>query len=133
MMANMMKANVEVVHCSTYRGLKEDEKSNQAHISLRKEFNNRIKERFGQDISPEKFPDVDLENRPLYDMYEYDTTDAEGVLAVKNEGNETPIMATGFDHEVPTPEVNANYVNDSVMFSYNYLPSSIGIISRKHD
>ena len=41
MMANVMKANGEVVHHPTYRGLKEDKNSNQYHISLRNEFDNR--------------------------------------------------------------------------------------------
>ena len=57
------------MHRSTYRGLKEDEKSNQSHISSRKEFNSTIREIFGPEISLDEYPDVNLENTPLYDMY----------------------------------------------------------------
>ena len=39
-MAKIMKANGEVVHRSTYRGLKEDDNSNQAHILLRRDCDN---------------------------------------------------------------------------------------------
>ena len=79
-----MTSNGWVVNWSTYRGLKEDEKSNQFHISLRKGFDNRIKEKFGPDISPYDFPDVNLEDTPLYGMYEDDTMDAEGGLAANS-------------------------------------------------
>ena len=48
-------------------------------------------------------------------MYEDDTTDAEGVLAVKNEEDKKTVMANGLEHKVPTPEVNDNVVNASVM------------------
>ena len=50
-------------------------------------------------------------------MYEDDVTDAEGVLAGDNEEDENPILETGFDCEVPIPEVNNNDVNNSVMLS----------------
>ena len=49
--AKIMKGNGEVVHRSTYCGLKEDELKNQAHISFRKEFDSNIKDGFGPDIS----------------------------------------------------------------------------------
>ena len=64
MTAKVMKENGEVVHHLTYRGIKEGEKSNQVHISLRKDFDNSIREIFGPEISPNEFPDVSLE----YDM-----------------------------------------------------------------
>ena len=69
MTAKIMKSNGEVVHCSTYRGLKEDWKSNQSHTSLRKEFDNSIREIFGPEISQDDFPDINLEGTPVYDMY----------------------------------------------------------------
>ena len=72
MTTNIMKGNGEVFHWSTYRGLKEDKWTNQAHILLRKEFDKKIKHRFGRDIYPDNFPEVNLEDTPLYDMYEYD-------------------------------------------------------------
>ena len=76
MTANIIKGNGEVVHRLTQRGLKEDDNFNQAHISLRKEFDNIIIDKLGPDISPENFPDVDLEDMPLYEMYEDDAKDA---------------------------------------------------------
>ena len=94
MTANIMKANREVVHRLTYRGLKENEKSNQVHISLRKHFYNSTREIFGPDILPYEFPDVNLEDTPMYDMYENDTTDAEGDLVDKMEDNEIPLVST---------------------------------------
>ena len=40
----------------------------------------------------------------------------EGGLSGKTEDDEDPAMATGLYCEVPTPEVNDNYANASVMF-----------------
>ena len=76
MMAKIMKSNMEVVHCSTYRGLKEDRNSNQAHTSLRKYLDNSIRDRYGPENFPDGFPNVNFEDTPLYYMYEDDTTDA---------------------------------------------------------
>ena len=115
MTATIMKGNGEVVYRSTYHGLKGDECINQDHISLRKEFVSNTKDRFGTDISPDNFTDVNLEDTPLYEMYEDDTTDVSGGLAGNTEDYDDPDMATGLDCEVPTPEVNENYVNASVM------------------
>ena len=53
--AKIMNANIEVVHLLTYCGIKEDESSNRVHISLRKDFENSIREIFGQDISRDDF------------------------------------------------------------------------------
>ena len=78
----------------TYHGLKEYEKSNQVHISFRKDFDNSIRKIFGPYISPDDFPDVNLEDTPLYYMYEDDTMDMEGGLSEKTEGNEIPVMDT---------------------------------------
>ena len=60
-------------------------------MSLRKVFDNITRERFGPEISPDDFPDVNLEDTPLYDIYEDDTTDCEGGLPGKSEDNETPL------------------------------------------
>ena len=65
---NIMKANRDLVNQSTYRGIKGDEKSSHVHILLGKDSDNRIRERFGPEISPDNFPDVSLEDTPLYDM-----------------------------------------------------------------
>ena len=92
--AKIIKGNGEVVHRSTSRGLKEDQCTNQDHISLRKEFDSKIKDRFGPDISPDNFPDINLEDTRLYEMYEYDTTDVECGLAGNTEDEENPAMST---------------------------------------
>ena len=47
---------------------------NQAHLSLREDFDNNIKERFGTGVSPDDFPGISLEDTPLLLMYENDTT-----------------------------------------------------------
>ena len=91
----IMKANGGVVHRSTYRGLKEDDKSNQSHVLIRKEFDNSIRDKLGPYISPDNFPDVNLEDTPLYEIYEEDTMDAEDGLARNNGDDEDPVMATG--------------------------------------
>ena len=72
-----MKGNGEVVHRSTWRKLKEDENPNQYHTSLRQEFDRNIRDKFGPDILPDNFPDVNLEDTPFYEIYEDDTTDME--------------------------------------------------------
>ena len=69
MTSNIMKVNGEVLHRSTYLVLKEYKRTNQTRILLRKEFDSNIKDRFGPDISPDDFPDVNLEDTPLYEMY----------------------------------------------------------------
>ena len=66
----IMKANGKVMHRSTYRVLKDDYKSNLDHISIRNEFDISIRDRYGPDIFPDEFPDVNLDYTPLYDMYE---------------------------------------------------------------
>ena len=88
---------------------------------------------FGSDISPYDFPDVNLEDKPLYDMYEDDTIDVEGGLADKSEDNEVPVMATGLDRQVPTPEVNENYVNSLVMLPRRNTYARGEVIGRKRD
>ena len=80
MTAKVMKGNCEVVHRSTHHGLKKQERTNQAHLLLWKDFDSNIKDRFGPDISPDNFPDVNLEDTTLYEMYEDDNTYAEGGL-----------------------------------------------------
>ena len=85
MKANIIKENSEVVHRSTYCGLKEEEKSNQSHILLREYFDSNIRDKLRPEISPDDFPYVNLEDTPLYDMYEDNTTDVGSSLAVKTE------------------------------------------------
>ena len=64
MTAKIMKSNGEFVHSLIYLGLKEDNKSNQYHILLSKEFDNSIRDRLGTHISPDNFPDINLEDVP---------------------------------------------------------------------
>ena len=47
---------------------------------LRKEFDTNINNKFGPDVSLYDFSDVNLEDTPLYEMYEDDTTVVEGGL-----------------------------------------------------
>ena len=131
MIAKPMKLNGDVVHRSTYCGLNEDEWINQAHILLRREFDSNTKESFGQDISPDNYPDVDLEDTPLYEMYEDYTTDLKGGLAGNTKDDEDPAMDTLLDREVPTPELNENYVNNSVMLPRGNIYARGKVIGRK--
>ena len=82
--AKIMKGNGEVVHWSTYRGLKEDKWKNHAYIYLGKQFDSNIEDRFGPDVSPDDFPDINLEDTPLYLIYEDYTTDVEGGFTGNN-------------------------------------------------
>ena len=83
--ANIMKGDGKVMHFSKYYGLEKDDKSNQAHISLIKDFDSNIRDKLRPEISPDDFPYVNLEDTPLYDMYEDNTTDVGGALAGKTE------------------------------------------------
>ena len=40
---------------------------------------------FGPDVSPDNFPDVNLEDTPLYKIYKDDTTDVEGGFSFNTE------------------------------------------------
>ena len=102
-------------------------------ISLRREFDNSIREIFRPDISLDDFPGVNLEDAPLYDMYEDDTTNAEGGLADNSGYNEIPLVATGSDHQFPTPKLNDNYVNSSFMFPRGDNYARQKVIVRKID
>ena len=99
----------------------------------RKEFDSNTKDRFGPDISPDDFPDVNLEDTPLNEMYEEFTTDVKGGLSGNTEDDEDPAMDTRLDHEVPTPEVNEKYVNASVMFPRGNSYARGKAIGRKRD
>ena len=58
---------------------------------------------------------MNLEDTPLYEMYEGDTTSVEGGFVGSTENDEDSAMATVLDREVQMPEVNDDYVNASVM------------------
>ena len=47
----------------------------------------------------------------MYDLCEDDTTDAHSGLVDNSKEDRIPVMVTGFDLQVSTPEVNDNYVN----------------------
>ena len=64
-------------------------------------------------------------------MYEDDTTDAEGGLEYNSEDNEIHAMASGLDRQVPTPEVNGNFLNSSVMFPGGNTYAIRKVIRRK--
>ena len=72
------------MHHSACHVIKEDKKFNQDYISLIKKFNDSIRDRFGPEILQYNFPDINLEDTPLYDMYEDDITDVEEYLAGNN-------------------------------------------------
>ena len=51
----------------------------------------------------------------MYEMYEDDTIDVEGILEGDTEDYEDPAMDNVLYREVTTPESNDNYVNALVM------------------
>ena len=59
--------------------------------------------------------------------------DEEGGLAGNTEDNEDPFIATGLNREYPTPEVNENDVNTSVMFLRGDIYARGKVIRRKRD
>ena len=69
----------------------------------------------------------------MYYMYEGDTTDAEGGLIDKSKKDEFPVVDTGLDRQVLTPEVNYNYVNLSVMFTRGNTYARWKFIGQKRD
>ena len=81
--AKTMKVNSAYFHRSIYCRLEEDEKSNQDHILLGKEFDKNIREKLWRDISPEDFPNVNIKDTTLYDMCVYVITDAKSGSTVK--------------------------------------------------
>ena len=102
-------------------------------MSLRKDFDSNIKDRFGPDVSPDGFPDINLEDTPLYKMYEDGTTDVEGGFSGNTGDYEYPAMYIGLDREVPTPEVNDNDVNSSVMLPRGNSYDIWKVIEQKRD
>ena len=74
---SIMKGNGEVAHMPPYCGLKEGNKYNKSHLLLNF-FATSIRDKLGLEISPEIFPDVNLEDTPLYEMYEDNNTTVEG-------------------------------------------------------
>ena len=71
--------------------------ANQSQISLRNEFDSKIKDGLGPEISLDNFPDINLEDTPLYKMTDYDNTDVKGDLVGNTEDDEDPDMANGLD------------------------------------
>ena len=66
-------------------------------------------------------------------MYKYNTMDAEGGLSGNTEENEDPVIATGLDRKVPTPCVNYNYLNISVMLSRGNSYARGKVVAQKID
>ena len=98
---------------------------------MRKFFDSNIDNRFEPDISPDNFSDVNLEDTPLYEIYEDDTTDVGGGLAGKTEDYEDPSMANGFYREVRMPEINDNHVNASVMLPRGNSYDRVKVVGRE--
>ena len=109
-----MKENGEVAHRSTYDALTEIEAQKLAHISRRETFDKKISVKLGPYVSPDDLTDINIEDTPLYDLYEDDQKYSKG-QPVRLEDKEPPTPETGIDTEVPTPEDDDNYVNTSIM------------------
>ena len=84
------------------------------------------------DVSPENFSEINIEDTPLYDLYENEHKDSKG-QTVGTEDEEPPVLATGFDIEFPTPEADNNYVNTSIMVLRGIKLARGRIIGRNRD
>ena len=146
MTAKILKHNGEVVHRSTYRGLTDGEVMNQAHIKLREEFDEAIGNMFGADCTPEDFPDVALEDTPHYNKFDDVNVDLchqdkewlERWRKFTGEGSddtddEDPWVITGIDSEVPTPEVNDQYLGASILLPRGSTSARGKVKSRKRN
>ena len=68
---------------------------------------------------------------PLCDLFEYETTDVKGSLAGKTVDYEDHDIATVLYRKDPTPEVNGNCLNSSVMFPGGNTYAIRKVIRRK--
>ena len=148
MTAKILKSNGRVVYRSTYRGLTDSEVGNQAQIALREEFDASIATMFGDDCTPEDFPDVGLEDTPHYDSFDNVEIDlrhqdpewlqrwrkftGEGEEGIDDE---EPWEVTGpsADSKVPTPEVNDKYLGASILLPRGSTKARGKVKSRKRD
>ena len=102
--------------------------ANHSHIALQEEFDENIGHKFGADCTLEDFPDVALEDTPCY--YKFNNVnidlrhqDREWLERWRNftgeepnnMDNEDPWVMTGIEPEVPTPEVNNQYLGVSIL------------------
>ena len=73
MTAKILKSNCEIVYQSTYCGLNDNDNDNElkilAHIALCEEFDKNIEQKWGANCILEKFPDVAMEDTPLYNKF----------------------------------------------------------------
>jgi len=151
MTAKILKANGEVVHRSTYRGLTEKEVNNAAHIAQRDEFDASIAEKWGADCTPEDFPDVALEDTPHYNQFDAVNIDlrhqdkewlerwrkfarlTEGEGSPDGMDDEDPWVITGTADETPTPETGDNYLGASILLARGPTSVRAKVKSRKRD
>ena len=135
MTAMILKANGQVVYCSTYRGLTEKEVTSMVHIAQRNEFDASITEMWGADCTPEDFPDVALEDTPHYNQFDAVNIDlrhqdkecldrwrkfkglTEGEVSPDGMDDEDPWVITGTVNKVPTPEAGDNYLGASILLA----------------
>ena len=69
----------------------------------------------------------------MYDIYEDYTMDGKDGLAGNTKDDNDPAMATGLYREVPTSEVNDNYVNTLVMLPRGNSYARGKVIVQKRD
>ena len=146
MTAKILKSNGEVLHRSTYRGLTDAEVINQAHIKSREEFDESIGTKFGADCSPEDFPDIALEDTPHYNKFDNVNIDLRHQDKEWLErwrkftgdepdemDDEDPWAVTGVSQEVPTPDIQDQYLGASILLSRGSTSVRGKVKSRKRD
>ena len=142
-------ANGEVVYRSTYRALTDAERTNMAHVSRRVKFDHNMQDKFGPEISPDDFPDLDIPNTPEHDNFDdvdYAGRDDEWVKrwrAFTGDGlangltgdadDELPTPSLGIDGELPTPEADDTYVTASLMLPRGNALAHETVIDQKRD
>ena len=127
--AKIIKANGELVNRSRYHPLMDTELVNVVHVCTRTEFDVSILDKFGPEVHPDDFPDLDLPDTPEhnnFDDVDFEGRDEEWVkcwhtfIGMEEDNtngidDEDPFPSLGSDISLPTPEHGNNYVHASVM------------------
>ncbi len=132
-----------------YRALTDGERTNAAHVLGCVKFDHNIQDKFGPEISPDDFPDLNIPNTPEHDNFNdvnYAGRDDEWVkrwreftgdgLAnglTSNADNKPPTPSLSVDGELPTPEADDNYVNASFILPRGNALARGTVIGRKRD
>ena len=149
--AKILKANGQVVYCSTYGGLTEKEVTSMVHIAQRNEFDANIAEMWGADCMPEDFPNMALEDTPHYNQFDAVNIDlrhqdkewlerwqkfpgpTEGEGSPDGMVDKDPWVMAGNVDKIPTPEAGDNYLGASILLARVSKSAQGKVKARKRD